>query len=174
LAQAEVAQFVDEVPPELIQDEDLNVGTSTLKGVSKSGVGNGKVVVGEGPAGGVNSTPISLLLLVSLLQIFWQAGDAADGLHRFLQGVHSIIPEFVPAHAWAHADAEMRRGFSAANENYAKTNAKKYKAQGTQRKELNAKSQKVRRDNSVAHIVCFSLHMRRFAAFSLAKVICAA
>lgn len=59
LAQAEVAQFVDEVPPELIQDEDLNVGTSTLKGVSKSGVGNGKVVVGEGPAGGVNSPHLS-------------------------------------------------------------------------------------------------------------------
>ena len=59
-----------------------------------------------------------------------------------MQGAKAIIPEYMDANEWAHADAQMRRSFSNANEFYAKTNAKKYKAQGAERKELNVKSQK--------------------------------
>lgn len=39
----------------------------------------------------------------------------------------------------------MRGSFASANEHYAKINAKKYKAQGVERKELNAKAQKAPR-----------------------------
>ena len=58
-----VAQFED-APPSLIAVEEDNVGTSTLKGVSKSGHGNGKVKVGEGPASGV----MSVIFLAPLFQ----------------------------------------------------------------------------------------------------------
>jgi hypothetical protein len=54
--------------------------------------------------------------------------------------VASIIPKFQTGNEWAKADEGKRAAYNRANDLFKKTNAAKFKAQGAQRKELNAKA----------------------------------
>jgi len=59
-----------------------------------------------------------------------------------LGDVDRIIPEYQTGAEWADADADHKAQYYKANDLYKKLNAEKFKAQGEEKKELNAKADK--------------------------------